>query len=87
MSSSLTFVILMGSAVALSPPAAGIVFVIAIAMFTLLRPMRSLGTRRSRELSQAQVRYAGGIAEANRLAEESQVFGVTSAQYDRIGCW
>ena len=84
LSSSLTFVILMGSAVALSPPAAGIVFAIAIAIFTLLRPMRSLGTRRSRELSQAQVQYAGGIAEANRLAEESQVFGVTSAQYDRV---
>lgn len=84
LSSSLTFAILMGFAVALSPPAAGIVFVIAIAIFTLLRPMRSLGTRRSRELSQAQVRYAGGIAEANRLAEESQVFGVTSSQYDRV---
>jgi ATP-binding cassette subfamily B protein len=83
-SSSLTFLILMGSAVALSPPAAGVVFVIAIAMFTVLRPLRSLGTRRSRELSQAQVQYAGGIAEANRLAEESQVFGVTGAQYDRV---
>jgi ATP-binding cassette, subfamily B, bacterial len=84
LSSSLTFLILMGFAVALSPPAAGIVFVIAIAMFTLLRPLRALGSQRSRELSRAQVQYAGGIAEANRLAEESHVFGVTGAQYDRV---
>lgn len=82
--SSLTFVILMGSAVALSPPAAAAVFAVAVAMFAVLRPLRSLGARRSRELSAAQVRYAGGIAEANRLAEETQVFGVMGAQYDRI---
>jgi ABC-type multidrug transport system fused ATPase/permease subunit len=84
LNSSLTFLILMGFAVALSPPAAGVVFVIAISMFALLRPLRSLGSRRSRELSQAQVQYAGGIAEANRLAEESHVFGVTDAQYERV---
>jgi ATP-binding cassette subfamily B protein len=79
-----TFLILMGSAVALSPPAAGLVFVVAVAMFAVLRPMRSLGARRSRELSQALVQYAGGVAEANRLAEESQVFGVTEGQFERI---
>jgi ATP-binding cassette subfamily B protein len=84
LNSSLTFLILMASAVALSPPAAGVVFVIAVSMFTLLRPLRSLGSQRSRELSQAQVQYAGGIAEANRLAEESHVFGVTGAQYERV---
>jgi ATP-binding cassette, subfamily B, bacterial len=82
--SVLTFVILMGSAVRLDPPAAGLVFVVAVGMFTVLRPMRSLGARRSRELSQALVQYAGGIAEANRLAEESQVFGVTESQLERI---
>jgi ATP-binding cassette subfamily B protein len=82
--SSFTFLILMVSAVALSPPAAGIVFGIAVVMFAVLRPLRSLGARRSRELSQAQVEYASGIAEANRLAEETQVFGVTEAQYGRV---
>ena len=83
-STSLVFVILMGFAIALSPTAAGAIFVIAVALFALMRPMRMLGAKRSRELSRAQVRYAGGIAEANRLAEESQVFGVTGAQYDRM---
>ncbi|MGP0100381.1 MAG: ABC transporter ATP-binding protein [Solirubrobacteraceae bacterium] len=82
--SSFTFLILMASAVALSPPAAGIVFAIAVVMFAVLRPLRSLGARRSRELSKAQVAHASGIAEANRLAEETQVFGVTEAQYDRM---
>jgi ABC-type multidrug transport system fused ATPase/permease subunit len=81
---SFTFLILMGSAVALSPPAAGVVFAIAVVMFAVLRPLRSLGARRSRELSAAQVVYASGIAEANRLAEETQVFGVTDAQYTRM---
>lgn len=81
---SCTFVILMASAVALSPLAAAAVFGIAVGMFFVLRPLRSLGARRSRSLSQAQVEYAVGIAEANRLAEETQVFGVMEAQYDRI---
>jgi ATP-binding cassette subfamily B protein len=81
---SCTFVILMFSAVALSPLAAAVVFAVAVGMFYLLRPLRSLGARRSRSLSQAQVEYAMGIAEANRLAEETQVFGVMQAQYDRI---
>jgi ATP-binding cassette subfamily B protein len=82
--SSFTFLILMGSAVALSPVAAGVVFAIAVGMFAVLRPLRSLGMRRSRQLSQSQIQYAGAIAEANRLAEEAQVFGVTDAQYERV---
>jgi ATP-binding cassette, subfamily B, bacterial len=81
---SLTFVILMASAVALSAVAAALVFVIAVAMFAVLRPLRSLGSRLSRAASQAQMEYAGGIAEANRVAEETQVFGVMDAQYNRI---
>ncbi|MCW3068151.1 MAG: putative transporter permease/ATP-binding protein [Solirubrobacterales bacterium] len=79
-----SFVILMASAVLLSVVAAAAVFAVAVAMFVILRPLRSLGARRSRALSEAQVEYAGGIAEANRLAEEAQVFGVTGAQYDRV---
>jgi ATP-binding cassette subfamily B protein len=84
LTSTLGFLILMGSAVAFSPPAAAVVFAIAVAMFAVLRPLRDLGARRSRELSAAQVRYAGGIAEANRLAEETHVFGASEAQYDGV---
>ncbi len=81
---SISFTILMCTAVALNPVAAGLVFVIAVGMFGVLRPLRSIGAKRSRELSQAQIAYAGGIAEANRLAEETQVFGVAEAQYQRL---
>jgi ABC-type multidrug transport system fused ATPase/permease subunit len=81
----ITFLILMASAIVLSPAAAGIVLVLAVGMFRVLRGMRSLGARRSRELSQALVSYAGSIAEANRLAEESHVFGVREAQFQRVG--
>ncbi len=83
-SSGLVFIVLMGFAIALSPTAALIIFAIAVGLFAVLRPLRMLGARRSRELSRAQIRYAGAIAEANRLAEESQVFGVTDAQYERM---
>ena len=83
-SASLSFLILMAFAIALSPVAAALIFGIAVLLFTLLRPLRQLGARRSRELSRAQLRYAGAIAEANRLAEESQVFGVMEAQYERM---
>jgi ATP-binding cassette, subfamily B, bacterial len=84
LTSSFQFVIMMGTAVALSPPAAAIVFSIATGMFVILRPLRSMGVRRSRALSQSQVQYAGGIAEANRMVEESHVFGVADAQLDRV---
>ena len=80
----LVFVILMLGAVALSPAAAAVVFVIAVGMFIVLRPLRSLGIRRARMLSQAQLGYAGGVAEYNRLAEETQVFGAMDAQYGRF---
>jgi ATP-binding cassette subfamily B protein len=79
------FLILMGSAVALNALAAAVVLAVAVVMFAVLRPLRSLGTRRSRALSQAQLEFAGGIAEANRVAEETQVFGVMEAQRERIG--
>jgi ABC-type multidrug transport system fused ATPase/permease subunit len=81
---SITFVILMAAAVFLSPAAAGVVLGIAVLLFAALRPLRALGARWARELSAEQVRYAGGIAESNRLAEEAQVFGAAGAQFDRI---
>jgi ABC-type multidrug transport system fused ATPase/permease subunit len=80
----ITFVILLLSALALNVTAAAIVLVVAIALFGLLRPLNALGGRRARDLSQAQVEYAGGVGEAIRLAEDTQVFGVGAAQQVRI---
>ena len=84
LSSAIIAAVLMATAVVLSPVAAGIVLVVGAGAFFLMRPLRDLGNRRARELSSAQLRYAGAIAEANRLAEESHVFGVMDAQHNRI---
>jgi ATP-binding cassette, subfamily B, bacterial len=80
----ITFVILLLSALALNAAAAGIVLGAAVALFGLLRPLNALGARRARALSQAQMEYAGGIGEAIRVAEDTQVFGVGAAQRARI---
>jgi ATP-binding cassette subfamily B protein len=82
--SSFTFLVLLASAVALNPLAAVVVAVATVGLFGLLRPLRSRGVKYSRELSKAQVEYAGGIAESIRVAEESHVFGVSGAQRGRI---
>jgi ABC-type multidrug transport system fused ATPase/permease subunit len=82
--SSFTFVVLLGSAVALNPLAAVAVAVATVGLFGLLRPLRSRGVKYARALSKAQVEYAGGIAESIRVAEESHVFGVSGAQRGRI---
>jgi ATP-binding cassette subfamily B protein len=79
-----TFIVLMISALALDAAAAAVVLVAALLLFALLRPLRTLGIRRARELSKAQMAYAGGIGEAIRVAEETQVFGVGAAQRNRI---
>lgn len=79
-----TFLVLMISAVALNFLAAGVVLATAILLFAALRPLNSLGVRRARALSAAQMEYAGGIGEAIRVAEETHVFGVDGPQRDRI---
>ncbi len=85
--SALTFIVLVMSALALNVAAAGLVLVAAVVLFGVLRPLNVLGSRRARALSQAQMEYAGGVGEAIRVAQETQVFGVASAQRDRIGAF
>jgi ATP-binding cassette subfamily B protein len=80
-----SFLALIVSALALNVVAAIVVLVAAVALFALLRPMNTLGHRRSRALSQAQMDYAAGVGQAVRVAEETQVFGVAAAQRQRIG--
>ncbi|HXA54038.1 MAG TPA: ATP-binding cassette domain-containing protein [Solirubrobacteraceae bacterium] len=79
-----TFLVLMISALALNVAAAASVLVAALALFAALRPLRSIGMRRARALSKAQIEYAGGIGETIRVAEETHVFGVGAAQRERI---
>lgn len=80
-----TFVVLIVSALVLNLVAAIVVLAAALSLFALLRPLNALGHRRSRSLSQAQMNYAGGVGEAVRVAEETRVFGVASAQRQSIG--
>jgi ABC-type multidrug transport system fused ATPase/permease subunit len=80
----LTFFVLMVSALLLNVVAALVVLVTAVALFAALRPLNVVGQRRARSLSRAQLEYAGGISEAGRLAEDTQVFGVAAAQRARL---
>lgn len=79
------FLALMAAALAVSPVAAAIVVVIAVALFTALRPLSHAGSKSARALSEAQLEQAGGVSEATRLAEETQVFGVEAEQRVRVG--
>lgn len=78
-----TFVVLMATAIVLNPVAAIMILAASLIVFGVLRPLRALGVRRSRELSKAQIEYAGGLGEAIRVAEETHVFGVGAAQRRR----
>jgi ATP-binding cassette, subfamily B, bacterial len=78
------FLALVAAALVISPLAATIVVAASAVLFTLLRPLSRAGTRSARELSAAQLDQAGGVSEATRLAEETQVFGVVEAQRTRV---
>jgi ABC-type multidrug transport system fused ATPase/permease subunit len=79
-----SFTALVVSALVLSPEAAGIVVAVSVVLFAALRPLSRAGGRAARELSAAQLEHASGVSEATRLAEETQVFGVLSAQRSRL---
>jgi ABC-type multidrug transport system fused ATPase/permease subunit len=84
LTASLTFIVLMVSALTVNARAAGLVLIAALLLFAVMRPINRLGVRRARELSRAQLDVAGGISETVRVAEETQVFGVGAAQRERI---
>ncbi len=84
LTSALNFLTLVVTAFLLNVVAAAAILVVAVLIFVVLRPLKTLGVRRARALSKAQVRYASGINEAIRVAEETQVFGVAEAQRRRI---
>ncbi len=79
-----SFAVLVASALVLNFVVALIVLAAAFLLFTLMRPINSIGARSARLFSQAQMAHAGGIGEANRVAEETRVFGVATAQINRI---
>jgi ATP-binding cassette, subfamily B, bacterial len=80
----LTFLVLVASAFALNVFAALVVLGASLLLFGLLRPLNAVGSQRADALSAAQMEYAAAVGEAIRVAEETQVFGVGSAQRERI---
>jgi ATP-binding cassette subfamily B protein len=84
LTAGITLLVLIVTAVLLSLLTALFVLGAAIALFLLLRPLNALGKRSARALSQAQMRFASGVGETTRLAEETRVFGVAAAQRHRM---
>ncbi|TML00110.1 MAG: ABC transporter ATP-binding protein [Actinobacteria bacterium] len=78
------FVVLTLSAFALNVLAAVVVLAVSFSGFAILAPMRRRLRSRAGEMSEAQVNYAGGIAEAVSVAQEIHVFGADAAQRTRI---
>ena len=78
------FIVLVIAGLVLNLVAAGLILSAAVLLFALMRPLNSFGARSARSLSQAQMAYAGGVGEANRLCEETRVFGVADAQCGRV---
>jgi len=74
------FLMLVASALLMDPLAVLVVSLMAAALFGLMHPLRSRGRRRAQRLSTAQLEYAGAVGEANRMAEETHVFGVKAGQ-------
>ncbi len=81
---ALTFLVLVISAVALSPFAALGIILVAGTLAAVLRPLGNLGQRRAAALSEGWLAYAGGVNEAVRLAEETHVFGAQAKQRERL---
>lgn len=80
----LAFAILLAAAVLVSLPVALVVTVTAAVLFAALRPLSRRVRRHSAASSAAALDQARGVAEAVRLAEETQVFGTGGAQRAKV---
>lgn len=77
--------ILLASSLALNPAATGMVVLVSMCMFGGLRPLSAAGKRSARRLSSSQRAHATAVSEASRLAQETHVFGVATAQRAHVG--
>ncbi len=82
--SLMSFLVLVVSALVLNVVGALAVLVAAVGLFAVLRPLSGVGRRYARAASQASLRYASGVNESVRVAEETQVFGVAAAQRAQV---
>jgi ATP-binding cassette subfamily B protein len=84
LSSLMMFVALAASAFILSPGVATLVLALSIVLFAALRPISRRVRRSSGRTSAASMAQASGVAEAVRLGEEIEVFGVADAERGQI---
>jgi ABC-type multidrug transport system fused ATPase/permease subunit len=82
--SLLALFVMVVSALALNVGATLVVVIATVGLFALLRPLGILGARRAEALSSAYVDYASEISEANRVVEETRVFGVSDVEQSRV---
>lgn len=84
LASVINFITMVAASVLLNPIAAGLVIVIAGLLFALLRPLTRRGRAAAAAYSEANLRFSQGVAQAVRMAEETQTFGVRQAECNRV---
>jgi ABC-type multidrug transport system fused ATPase/permease subunit len=84
-SSGFMFLTLVAAAFAVDPLVALLVLTVVGGLSVLLRPVARRGRRHARELSAAQLSFAGRIGTAVRMAEETYTFDVTAAERAEVG--
>jgi ABC-type multidrug transport system fused ATPase/permease subunit len=82
--SVLALLVLLVTALLLNPVAVLVVLTMATILFGVLHPLRTRGRSGAKQLSGAQLEVAAMVGEMNRMAEETQVFGVTGPQGRRL---
>jgi ABC-type multidrug transport system fused ATPase/permease subunit len=84
-SSAFMFLTLVVAAFAIGPLVALFVLIIVAVLSVLLRPLGKRGRRHSKELSAAQLAFAGRVGTAVRLAEETYTFDAAAAEREEVG--
>jgi ATP-binding cassette, subfamily B, bacterial len=79
------FLTLVAAAFAIGPVVALLVLVVVGSLSLIMRPLARRGRRHSRELSAAQMAFAGRVGSAVRLAEETYTFDASQAERAGVG--
>ena len=83
-SAGVMFLTLVAAAFTIGPVVALLVFTVVGALVLLLRPLGRRGRHHAKELSAAQLAFAGSVSAAVRLAEETYTFDAAAAERQRI---
>ena len=84
-SSGFVFLTLVVAAFVVDPLVALLVLAVVCGLSVLLRPLGRRGRRHAKELSAAQLAFAGRIGTAVRMAEETYTFDAAAAERSEVG--